>query len=378
MLLRFALPFSLASLAALTSIFLNGVPLSAQTEPPIEFTTITTIAGNGESGEPRNGPALKTAISNPFGIHPLTSGGLVIVSYDRHVLFELDPAAESLEILAGTGASGLNTEDGLPATQVPMNGPHEIQVDSSGHVYVADTMNHRVGRIDAQTKRWTTMAGTGKPGFHGDDGPADQARFNQAYSIALDGHLLFVADLQNHRVRQVDLKTGTIQTICGTGEKKLPRDGESAITQPLAGPRSLAVDPDHLWIVLREGNSVWRIDRQKGTIHHVAGTGKKGFTGDGGPARQATLSGPKGIAVEPGKAIFIADTENHAIRQVDLRSGIMSTVVGASGKKGFDRDGPDPRNRQLARPHGVFLMPNGDLLIGDSENHRVRKLVRQR
>ncbi|MEC9094329.1 MAG: hypothetical protein VX438_16585, partial [Planctomycetota bacterium] len=219
-----------------------------------------------------------------------------------------------------------------------------------------------------------TVAGIGKPGFQGDGGPATAAVFNQAYSIALDQQQLLIADLKNHRIREVNLKSGVIRTICGNGKRKMPQDGELANSQPLSGPRSLAVDPQNIWIVLREGNSVWRIERKTGKIFHVAGTGKRGFSGDGGPAKNATLSGPKGIAVSPGKALYIADTENHAIRRVDLKTNSISTVIGATGKKGFNGDGENVSTRQLARPHGVYRMANGDLLIGDSENHRVRRV----
>ena len=365
-------------LALLLLAFVAPTSLFSQTDSPESFDQIQTIAGNGKSAQPETGPALATSISNPFGVHPLPTGELVIVSYDKHVLFELEKNGELLKVIAGTGAKGIDGENDAPATKVQLNGPHEIQVDKSGNIYVADTFNHRVGLVNRQTGRWTTIAGTGEKGFSGDGEAANEATFNQAYSIALDGQSLFVADLQNHRVRQIDLKSGIIRTICGTGKRAMPSDGQPAIEQPLAGPRSLAVDPDNLWIVLREGNSVWRIDRKRKTIHHVAGTGKKGFSGDGGPALQATLAGPKGIAVDPKKAIYIADTENHAIRRVDLRTGTISTVAGASGKKGFDGDGPNPSRKKLARPHGVFLTPNGDLLIGDSENHRVRRLIHRK
>lgn len=348
-----------------------------QTSTP-EFARVETIAGNGSPGAPIDGPALQVPLSNPFGIHSLPDGGLVVVSFDRHVVMRLDPQFEKLQVIAGTGQKGFSPEPNRSALHVRMNGPHEVQVDSAGNIFVADTFNHRVGKIDHVSGAWTTIAGTGQPGFSGDDGPGNVATFNQAYSIALDGNELFIADLQNQRIRKLDLESGIVRTVCGTGKRKMPTDGAIAAKQPLAGPRSLAVDSQNIWIVLREGNSVWKIDRKTGKIHHVAGTGKRGFTGDGGPAVQARLAGPKGIAVEPGKAIYIADTENHAIRKVDMRSGIISTVIGGTGKKGFDGDGGQVQRRKLARPHGVFLMPNGDLLIGDSENHRLRRLVRRK
>lgn len=362
--------FSQFTLFALILILIANAQLGAQ----ITFESVKTIAGNGKSGAPESGPALETSVSNPFGIHTLPNGKLVIVSYDKHVLFELDLKQSKLNVIAGTGVKGMKGANDSPATKIEMNGPHEIQVDKSGNIYVADTFNHRVGRIDGQTGKWSTIVGTGEQGFSGDGGPAAKAKFNQAYSIALDGDILFVADLQNHRIREVNLKSGNVRTICGNGNRKMPVDGQPAIGQPLAGPRSLAVDKDNLWIVLREGNSVWRIDRSSNRIFHVAGTGKRGFEGDGGPARQAKLSGPKGIAVDPGNAIYIVDTENHAIRMVDLKTNLISSIIGSTGKKGFDGDGENPAKRQLARPHGIFRLPYGDLLIGDSENHRVRLL----
>ncbi len=347
---------------------------SPSAEAQNQRKTIRTIAGNGQTGEARDrGRALDMPLSNPFGIQPEVDGSLIIASFDQHVLYRLDPSYGRLERIAGTGTAGMSGTGGEHPTNISMNEPHEIQVDAQGNIFVADTKNHRVGKIDASTGRWSVVAGTGTLGFSGDNGPASAATMNQAYSIAVDGQELFIADLGNHRIRHVDLRSGTIRTICGTGEKKSPIDGGLAVEQALQGPRSLAIDAKNLWIVQREGNSVWRIDRRAGTIHHVAGSGAKGFDGDGGNAKQALLNGPKGIAVEPEVAVFIADTENHAIRRVDLKSGKISTLVGsASGEAGFNGDGDELSTRLLRRPHGVCLLKNGELLIGDSENHRVR------
>ncbi len=339
------------------------------------FKEISTLAGNGKTGEPvEQGRALAVPLSNPFGVQPEQDGSLIIASFDQHVLYRLDPTYRRLDRIAGTGKAGLSGRDGDYPTQVQLNRPHEIQIDDAGNIYVADTSNHRVGMIDASTGRWKNVAGTGSPGFSGDGGPANEAQLDQAYSLAVDGQELFIADLGNHRIRRVDLQSGIISTVCGTGQKRRPQDGGVATEQPLAGPRSLAIDEQNLWIVLREGNSVWRLDRTDGRVFHVAGTGKKGFKGDGGDALQAQLAGPKGIAVDPEVALFIADTENHAIRRVDLARGTISTVVGSSGRPGFNGDGDQVRDRQLARPHGVCLLPDGQLLIGDSENHRLRLL----
>ncbi len=336
--------------------------------------TIRTIAGSGMAGEPREkGPALEIPLSNPFGIQADTDGSLIIASFDQHVLYRLDSGYGSLERIAGTGKAGFSGRGGEHPTNVAMNEPHEIQIDIKGNIYVADTKNHRVGMIEAATGRWSVIAGSGEAGFSGDGKSAQEATMDQAYSLAVDDKDLFIADLGNNRIRHVDLRSGVIKTFCGTGERKLPTDGSLAVAQPLAGPRSLTIDRDNLWIVLREGNSVWRIDRKSLRIFHVAGAGRKGFEGDNGDAKQALLNGPKGIAVDPGVAVYIADTENHAIRRVNLQSGIISTLVGsAEGKPGFNGDGDNLTQRLLRRPHGVCLLKSGELLIGDSENHRVR------
>jgi NHL repeat len=338
---------------------------------------IVTLAGNGQAAAAVvDGAALDVSVSNPFGVEPTADGNLLIVSYDRHVLFHLDLQSSRLRRLAGTGIAGLEMAAGISALKMPMHFPHEVRLGEDGGIFVADTTNHRVVRIDAGTAIWETIAGTGKAGFGGDGGLASRAEFNEAYSIALSRDQLFVADLQNQRVRQVDLKTGLIQTVAGTGQKARTLDGGLASEQPLHGPRSLAVDSDNLWIVLREGNSVWRVDRKTGVIHLVAGTGQKGFSGDGRQAREARLNGPKGIAVDPGKFVYIADTENNVIRSVNLTNGLIDTVAGdLTGKKGFNGDGLNPRERLLARPHGVCLLAD-QLIIGDSENHRVRALRR--
>lgn len=341
-----------------------------------QFSQITTIAGNGKTDPvEKAGKATEIAISNPFGIEPDSNGNLIIASFDRHVIYRLNASRTELELIGGNGQAALSGSNGDSPLAVSMNQPHEVRLDASDNIYIADTLNHRVGKIEGKTKQWKNIAGTGKVGFSGDGGVASQATMNQAYSIAVDGSELFVADLANHRIRKVDLSSAKIETICGTGKKGRPADGAKAIEQPLEGPRSLAIDKQNLWIVLREGNSVWRIDRTTGLIHHVAGTGQKGFSGDGGDAKACKLNGPKGAAVNPGVALYIADTENHAIRMVDLKTNLISTIAGSpKGVAGFNGDGDQPATRLLKRPHGVCWLQNGELIIGDSENHRVRML----
>ena len=236
--------------------------------------------------------------------------------------------------------------------------------------------NHIVRRVDGKTKIISTVAGVGKPGFSGDDGAAIRAAFNQPHSIQFDRHGdLFICDIGNHRVRKLDTRTGTITTFSGTGERKPTPDGAPISGTPLNGPRALDFDRDgNLWLALREGNAIYRFDAKAGTIHHVAGTGKPGFTGNGGPAKLATLSGPKGISIGPDGNVYFADTESHTLRMVDVKNGTMELIAG-TGQRGDGPDG-DSLNCKLARPHGVFVDVDGAIYIGDSENHRVRVIKR--
>ena len=137
------------------------------------------------------------------------------------------------------------------------------------------------------------------------------------------------------------MKTGRISTFSGTGEKTTAPDGSSVKGAALNGPRAIVFDAKgDMYLALREGNAVYRIDMTKLTLHHIAGTGEKGYEGDGGPAKQAKLSGPKGIDVSPDGGVLIADTESHTIRRIDLETGVITTVLG----DGTRHDGPDGRS----------------------------------
>jgi len=185
--------------------------------------------------------------------------------------------------------------------------------------------------VDKRAGIISTVAGTGVAGFGGDGGPAGKAQLRQPHSIVFDpqGRLL-ICDIGNHRVRRVDLKTGKIETWLGTGERKPTPDGAPLAGTALNGPRAMDVDPQgNIYLVLREGNAVYRVDTKTGKYVHLAGTGEKGHDGDNGPAKKARLNGPKGIAWSPDGGIYIADTESHTVRRIDLRSGIITTVAGS-------------------------------------------------
>ncbi len=234
--------------------------------------------------------------------------------------------------------------------------------------------NHAVRKIDVKTGIITTVVGTGKPGYAGDGGPADQAQLRQPHSIQFDAKGdLFICDIGNNVIRKVDMKTKRISTIAGTGKSGVTPDGAPVKGTPLKGPRSIDFDAaGNLWVCTREGNQVFKLDLKNDKITHIAGTGKKGFTGNGGPAKLATLSGPKGVAVDAQGNAWLVDTESHSIRMVDARTGNLELMIGTGAK----HDGPDgdPLKCGLARPHGIWVDKDGSVFVGDSENHRVRVL----
>lgn len=334
---------------------------------------IATFAGTGERGfSGDGGPATAAQLNNPFGVVRGPDGAIWFCEYDGQVVRRVGPDG-TIHTVVGSGQTGY-TGNGGPAREATLNQPHEIRFDRAGNLFIADMRNHAIRRVDARTQVITTIAGTGRPGYSGDGGPADRAELKQPHSLQFSpAGDLFLCDLGNHVIRRVDMKTGVITTFAGTGRPGPTPDGSRITGTPLNGPRALDFDAaGNLWLATREGNQVFRLQLEAGVIHHVAGTGVKGFTGNGGPAKEATLSGPKGLAVAPDGDILLVDTETHSIRRIDSRRGTLELVVG-TGEKGDGPDG-DPLRCRLARPHGIWVDPDGTLFVGDSENHRVRRV----
>jgi DNA-binding beta-propeller fold protein YncE len=293
-------------------------------------------------------------------------------------VLRVDLATGELTTVAGCGRRGY-AGDGGPATKAELNEPYEVRFDRDGNMYFLEMQNHIVRRVDGTTQIITTVAGTGEKGFGGDDGPATKAQLNQPHSIALDASgAVYIADIGNHRIRRIDPVTGIIQSIAGNSQRRLPVEGQVARGNPILGPRALYIHDNTMWIALREGHSVWRMDLADGTLHRVAGTGKVGFTGDGGPAIDATFNGPKGIALGPDGNLVVADTENHAIRRIDRSSGTIATIAGGGPQNaGGAGDGGPAAQAKLNRPHGICVGPDGAIYVGDTLNHRVRRITVQ-
>ena len=334
-----------------------------------QHDVVSTVLGTGTAGDGDD------AVDDPYGLTFGPDGALYFCDLGNQRIRRFDLRTRRVVTVAGTGARGFSG-DGGPATQASLNMPHELQFGPDGHLYVAERDNHVVRKVDARTGLISTLAGTGVGGFSGDGGPAAAAQLRAPHSIAVtpDGGALLIGDIGNHRIRRVTFATGIVDTYAGTGERAATPDGAPLRGTALNGPRALAFDDrGDLFVALREGNAIYRVDARASRLHHVAGTGAQGYAGDGGPARLATLGGPKGLAWWRG-TLYVADTENHVVRAIDLVSGRIRTVLG-TGVRG-DGPEPDPRRCALARPHGVLVGAGGTLYVGDSEAHRIRRVQR--
>ena len=329
--------------------------------------TVSTLIGTGTPGYSDH------EVSNPYGVTIGSDGALYFCDLDNQRIRRIDLRTRRTETVAGNGRKGYSG-DGGPATEASLNMPHEIQFDSNGHLYIAERDNHVIRRVDAKTGTITTFAGTGTAGFSGDGQAAARAELRQPHSIAVDPtrRFLLICDIGNHRIRRVEFATGIIESVGGTGEARSTPDGAPLKGTPLNGPRTIAFHSSgDFYLALREGNAIYRVDNGDRTLHHVAGTGEQGYTGDNGPARMARMAGPKGLVCWRD-VLYVADTENHVIREVELKTGMIRTVLG-TGQRG---DGPEPDARRcaLSRPHGVCVDSYGGLYVGDSECHRIRVL----
>ncbi len=338
---------------------------------------ITTAVGTGEKGFAGDGgPAAAALLNGPFDIAFDPAGNLYFADTFNNRIRRVDARTGLISTIAGNGEKGYSG-DGGPATAAALNEPYGVVVDRAGNVYTADRLNRRVRRVDAATGVITTLAGTGEAAYSGDGGPAAQAGLAEPNGLAFDAgeRRLYIADVADHRVRAVDLAAGTIATFAGTGRGEHSGDGGPAREAGVFGARAVKIAADGtVYVLERQGSSLRAVDPHSGIIRTVAGTGARGYSGDGGPALAAVFDAPKEMAIDRDGSLLIVDTENHAVRHIDRASGIVTLFAG--GHKGGDGDGGPATAAGLDRPHGAVVGPDGAVYIGDTNNHRIRKVVR--
>jgi sugar lactone lactonase YvrE len=338
---------------------------------------ITTAVGTGEKGFAGDGgPAEKALLNGPFDVCFDRAGNLYFSDPFNNRIRRVDAASGIIITIAGNGEKAYSG-DGGPAIEAALNEPYGVVVDRSGNLYVADRLNRRVRRVDAATGIITTLAGTGEAAYSGDGGPAARAGLAEPNGLAfsLDETVLFITDVADNRVRAVDLRSGTINTFAGTGAAEHSGDGGKATAAGTFGARAVKMGPDGtIYILERQGSSLRAVDPQTGIISTIAGTTARGYAGDGGPALQAVFDAPKEMAIDRDGSLLIVDTENHAIRRIDAKTGIVTNLAG--GRQGGGGDGGPAELAGLDRPHGAVVGPDRAVYIGDTNNHRIRKVVR--
>jgi DNA-binding beta-propeller fold protein YncE len=338
---------------------------------------ITTAVGSGEKGFAGDGgPAEAALLNGPFDVAFDSAGNLFFSDTFNRRIRRVDAGSGVITTIAGNGEAGYGG-DGGPAIQASMNEPYGIAIDRAGNIFVADRLNRRIRRIDAANRSITTLAGTGEAAYSGDGGPAARAGLAEPNGLALDADQrhLYIADVADHRVRIVDLSSGTIATFAGTGQPEHGGDDGPAAEARIFGARAVKLGPDGtIYILERQGSSLRAVDAATGIITTIAGTTGRGYSGDGGPALAAVFDAPKEMAIDRDGSLLIVDTENHAIRRIDHGAGVVTTIAG--GRKGGGGDGGLAAEAGLDRPHGAVVGPDGAVYIGDTNNHRIRKMVR--
>ena len=339
---------------------------------------ITAFAGTGEKGFAGDGsPAAKAKLDQPFHVAFDHAGHLYFSDTFNHRIRKVDAECGVISTVAGNGKKG-HGGDGGPAIDAMLNEPYGICFDPDDNLYIVDRLNFCIRAVAKNTGKISTVAGTpGKSGYAGEGVPATQALLREPNGICFNGtKLLVIADVADQRIRAVDISRGDIMTLVGSGKKLSAGDGGAVKDASFAGPRAVAFGPDRcLYVVEREGNCVRKIDFDTNLIVRFAGTGKKGYSGDGGPAKDATFDGPKELDIDKDGNVFVVDTENEVIRRIDSKTGIISTVAGKCRSKSPGLgDGGSATSATLGRPHGVAIGPDGAIYIADTNSHRIRRV----
>lgn len=397
-------------------------------ETTVRSWMIETLAGSGEPGFAGDGgPSTRACLNEPKGLAIDSHGHVFIADSENHVVRKIDRATGIITTVAGVvGDEGVRpsiqreTEvgpsaaddpfadasqaatqkytqqadlsgtvrylingaavqkrfggDGGPAVQACLNFPTAVAVDQRGTLFIADTMNHRVRRVDAATGVITTLAGTGQARYSGDEGPANLAALNEPAALALDGQgRLFIADQSNNRVRVVDLTTGLIATFAGTGSATYDGDGVPATSASLAGPSGVMVRDGVLYIADTFNGRIRAVNLSSGLISTVAGDGGEYRYQSSAEPSSVSVSRPSGMALDPYGNLFVTDSDSHLVRRWDHEKKVIARVAGV-GMASYGGDGGSALEASLSYPFGIVADLDGSLLVADTFNHRIRRL----
>ena len=336
---------------------------------------ITTVAGSGVDGfSGDGGPAINAQLNNPTDLALDAAGNLYIADLLNYRIRKIDAVSGAISTVAGNGSSSSSGDGGL-ATNASIGPANDLAVDAAANLYIVDNSNNRVRKIDAATGIINTVAGDGSVGFGGDGGPATSAQFQNIFDIALDtANNLYIADASNRRVRKVDAVTGIVTTVAGDGTFNNDGDGGLAINTSLFFVGAVGLDAAaNLYISDNGSNRVRKVDAVTGIITTAAGNNSAGFGGDGVLAIATSLFNAQGLAIDAAGNLYIADTQNNRVRKVDAVTGIINTV-GGNGEFNFSGDGGPATNASLAFPQDAFADASGNLYIADYFNNRIRKV----
>lgn len=335
--------------------------------------TVSTVAGTGMPGSSGDGgPAVDAQLNQPVGVAVDTNDNIYIADSYNHKIRKIDHSTLQITTFAGSTDAGSSGDNG-PATDARLYYPTGVAVDAAGNVYIADSYNQKIRKVDHTTLVISTFAGAGAPGYSGNGGLAASALFDypQGVAVSADGSTVYVADTQNHQVRKIT--AGNIYAFAGTHDIGNSGDGDDRLSATLQNPTSVAVYGTFVYIADTGNNRIRKAATTVGgKITAYAGTGAYGFTSDGNPATGAWMNGASGVGVGPTGTVYLSDRDNNMIRMVD-GSGNLSTIAG-SGTWGSTGDTGAATSARLNNPAGIAVAANGDVYIADRANNKVRKL----
>lgn len=315
--------------------------------------------------------AQQIIIESPMGIAEDGSGNIYVSDRDAKLIWKIEPSGRAT-VIAGTGQT--TSVGGLPrspvlARDVSFSSIEGIVIDRDGNLLLADSLNHAILKIDSRGYL-TYLAGNGERGFTGDGGPAVKAQLHSPYDVRIDSKgNVYIADVKNHCIRKVD-RQGVISTVAGTGVAGYSGDGGPAVNAQLNMPYGILLDNEDNLLIADSDNNVIRKVGHDGIIRTIAGSGERGFAGDGGPALAAKFDSPQSLAIDKDGRIYIGDEHNNAIRVIEPDSTIR-TLVGTKGP-GFSGDGGPAISAQIADPENIWMRKDGSIVISARDNSRLR------